>query len=167
MADRESFGAVLGVDADEDAGLFCGDESESVLNKGAMRAVVGLTTGEEVGERFFRHGQVGAIVDAGDGLTVLTAAHSAKELDLGSLFGLEVGGGREDRIGGETEGHEMEGRMKMAPSRRSLQMGLCFALVPVICGGIGSTDDEPRLDDEVAGNGRFWRDVECLVCGVP
>lgn len=105
LADVEGGGAVFGVDAEEEAGFEGGDEAEAVLDEDAVGAVVGEAFFEEGGEGFLGHGEVGGVVDAGDGLAVLGAADGAEELDFGAFFGFEAGGFGEDGGVGEEESH--------------------------------------------------------------
>ena len=105
LADFEGGGAVFGVDAEEEAGFEGGDEAEAVLDEDAVGAVLGEAFFEEGGEGFLGHGEVGGVVDAGDGLAVFGASDGAEELDLGAFFGFEAGGFGEDGVGGEEEGH--------------------------------------------------------------
>lgn len=105
LADVEGGGAVFGVDAEQEAGFFCGDVAEAMLDENAMGAVLGAPFFQQGGEGFFDHGEVGTVVDAADGATVLAAAHGAKELDLRSFLGLERGGDGANGISREQEGH--------------------------------------------------------------
>ena len=110
--------------ADDDAGLLCGHEAEAMLDENAVGAVLSLTAIDQLLQHLFRHGQVGAVVDAGDGPPYLHAAHDAEELDLGTLPGLELGGGGGDGVWAENETggrHEEEGRKNYHRVHRETQ----------------------------------------------
>lgn len=89
---------MLGFDADEDAGFACWDETEAMADLHAVRALLLLGTLAEFAEGPLGHGQVGGVVNAGDGAPILDATDGAEKLRLRPLFVFEHRGVRENGV---------------------------------------------------------------------